>query len=299
MRNHFPSLLVTLVLTLALPLRAETIAEAALAVESELGGRVGVVVREPGTAPIGRWRSDERFPMSSTFKAPLCGAILARVDKGEERLDRVIAYKAGDVVSYSPVTEKYTDTGMSVGDLCAATITLSDNTAGNLLLATLGGPKGFTTFLCALGDKTSRLDRWEPELNEGVPNDERDTTTPEAMADTLDALLFSDSLSMTSRTRLEAWLREDLVAAALIRASLPNHWTIGDKTGAGGFGSRSIVADKRTPGGSPWLAAIYLTGNKADIDARNRAIARIGAAIVDSITRESQTSTTQAEAPRS
>lgn len=262
---------------------AETVAEAARAIEAALGGRVGVMLRAPGAEPLAAWRSDERFPMSSTFKAPLCGAVLARADDGAEDLDRMIPYTTADLVTYSPVTEKHAGAGMTTSDLCAATITLSDNTAANLLLGTMGGPEGFTAFLRGIGDGVSRLDRWETALNEGLPGDLRDTSTPATMVDTLETLLFGDALSHDSRRQLELWMQQDKVADALIRASLPKGWGIGDKTGAGGNGSRSIIAVIRTPAGDPWLAAIYLTGNSADMATRNTAIARIGAAMVAEI----------------
>ncbi|MBT9246476.1 class A beta-lactamase (plasmid) [Gemmobacter fulvus] len=270
-------------LALALPLQAETVTEAAMAVEADLGGRVGTLLRAPGAAPLAAWQADDRFPLSSTFKAPLCGAVLARVDAGSEQMDRVIPYTAQDLVSHSPVTETRAGKGMRVADLCAATITLSDNTAANLLLDTVGGPEGFTGFLRSIGDMTTRLDRQETAPNEALPKDQRDTTTPRAMTDTLEALLFSGILSTESRTQLESWMQQDQVAGALIRASLPEGWTIADKTGAGGHGARSIVAVIRTPDGTPWLAAIYLADNSADMDSRNRAIARIGAAMVEEI----------------
>lgn len=283
MRVAFAALTAGLIISLAFPLRAETIDEAVQAVEAELGGRVGVILRQPNAAPLASWRSDERFPMSSTFKVPLCGAVLARIDMRAERLHRRITYQASDIVPYSPVTDTRVGTGMSIADLCAATITLSDNTAGNLLLETLGGPDALTAFFRTLGDPVTRLDRWEVELNEGAPDDPRDTTTPRAMIDVLETLLFTDALSTTSRARLEAWMRQDQVADELIRASLPQGWTIADKTGAGGHGSRSIIAIIRPPDGVPWLAAIYLTDNKADMNCRNLAIARIGSAFVKAI----------------
>ncbi len=119
--------------------------------------------------------------MMSTFKVLLCGAVLSRVDAGEEQLDRRIHYRQQDLVEYSPVTEKHLTDGLTVGELCAAAITLSDNTAANLLLTTRRSA-GLTSFLRHSGDQTSRLDRWETELNEARPGDVRDTTTPQAMA---------------------------------------------------------------------------------------------------------------------
>lgn len=277
------ALLVALAATIPQAAAAETVAEAAQAVETALGGRVGVMLRAPGAEPLATWRADERFPMSSTFKAALCGAVLARADDGVEDLDRVIPYTTADLVTYSPETEKHAGVGMTTGDLCAATITLSDNSAANLLLGTMGGPEGFTAFLRSMGDEVSRLDRWETALNEGRPGDPRDTSTPATMVETLESLLFGDVLSHDARRQLELWMQQDKVADALIRASLPKDWAIGDKTGAGGNGSRSIIAVIRTPAGDPWLAAIYLTGNSADMATRNTAIARIGAALVAEI----------------
>ena len=159
---------------------------------------------------------------------------------------------------------------MSVAELCEATITLETTPPENLLLERVGGPEGFTEYLRAIGDETTRLDRWETDLNEGAPGDPRDTKTPEAMVATLEQLLFGEILSETSQAQLRAWMEADQVADELLRASLPAEWIIGDKTGAGGHGSRSIDAVIRRPHDTPGLAAVYLSGNEADM---TRAIA--------------------------
>ncbi len=146
--------------------------------------------------------------MMSTFKVLLCGAVLSRVDAGQEQLGRRIHYSQNDLVEYSPVTEKHLTDGMTVRELCSAAITMSDNTAANLLLTTIGGPKELTAFLHNMGDHVTRLDRWEPELNEAIPNDERDTTMPAAMATTLRKLLTGELLTLASRQQLiTGWRR--------------------------------------------------------------------------------------------
>lgn len=158
--------------------------------ESQLAGRVGYVEMDLASGrTLAAWRASERFPLMSTFKVLLCGAVLARVDAGDEQLDRRIHYRQQDLVDYSPVSEKHLADGMTVGELCAAAITLSDNSAGNLLLKIVGGPAGLTAFLRQIGDNVTRLDRWETELNEALPGDVRDTTTPASMATTLRKLL--------------------------------------------------------------------------------------------------------------
>ncbi len=251
------------------------------AIEADIGGRVGIAVHDLKGNSLFFYKSDQRFPMSSTFKALLCGAILSRVDAGQEDLDRVISYEPRDIVSYSPITENHTESGMSVGALCEVTVTISDNTAGNLLLDTVGGPDGFTQFLRTLGDTTTRLDRWETALNEGTPNDPRDTTTPDAILRSLNALAFQDALSPTSQKQLRQWMIDDKVADALLRSILPDGWRIGDKTGAGGHGARGIIAILWPTEAEPLLVAIYLAENNQPIETRNKAIARLGSIVFD------------------
>lgn len=226
------------------------------------------------------YRGEERFPVMSTFKVLLCGAILKRVDSGQEQLSRRIRYSESSLVEYSPVTEKYPSEGMTVAELCDAAITMSDNTAANLLLTAVGGPEGLTRFLRALGDKETRLDRWEPELNEAKPEDLRDTTTPDAMAKTLHRLLTGTTLAVSSRKQLMEWMKEDKVAGPLLRSVLPDGWFIADKTGAGERGSRGIIA-VLGPGNKPSrIIVIYIAEGPATLNERNKLIAEIGDSLI-------------------
>lgn len=157
--------------------------------ERRSGGRLGIAVLDTATGGRLGHRHDERFPLTSTFKLLAAAAVLAKVDRGEERIDRRITYARTDLVTYSPVTEKHLEGGMTLSEICDAAVTLSDNTAGNLLLSAIGGPEGLTAYARSLGDEMTRLDRMETALNEAVPGDPRDTTTPSAMVGTLYRLL--------------------------------------------------------------------------------------------------------------
>ena len=250
--------------------------------ESQLSGRVGYVEMDLASGrTLAAWRADERFPLTSTFKVLLCGAVLARVDAGVERLDRRIHYRQQDLVAYSPVSEKHLADGMTVGELCAAAITMSDNSAGNLLLDTLGGPAGLTAFLRTIGDNVTRLDRRETQLNEALPGDVRDTTTPASMAATLRKLLTAKHLSARSQQQLVQWMLDDRVAGPLIRAVLPAGWFIADKTGAGERGARGIVALLGPDGKAERIVVIYMRDTPATIAERNQQIAAIGAALIE------------------
>lgn len=253
-------------------------------IEAELGARLGVSVFDTESNRAWEYNSHERFPLSSTFKTLACANLLQRVDAELESLDRRIVFGDDDLVSYSPVTENRTGSGgMSLRELCSATMSVSDNTAGNLVLQAIGGPEALTQFLRSLGDDLTQLNRWETELNEAVPGDPRDTTTPKAMAGLMEKLVLGDVLSTDSRTQLTAWLMGNAVGAALLRAGIPDDWAIGDKTGAGGYGSRSIAAIIWPPSRKPLITTVYITETEASFDERNAAIAQIGAALTNSV----------------
>ncbi len=254
--------------------------EKLVALETRLGARLGAVILDTATGRAWRRRPDERFPMCSTFKLLACAAVLARVDAGEESLDRRIRFQPADLVSYSPVTEtRVGGDGTTLAEICAAAMTRSDNTAGNLVLASLGGPGGVTAFARSLDDRATRLDRWETELNEATPGDPRDTTTPAAMAANLHALLLGDRLSPAGRAQLAAWLADNRTGDAKLRAGVPDGWRVGDKTGGGDHGTMNEVAVVWPPDQAPLLVSIYMTGTEASFDDRNAAIAAIGRAL--------------------
>ena len=249
--------------------------------EDQLSARVGYAELDLASGKIlHSYRPKERFPMMSTFKVLLCGAVLSRVDSGQEQLERRIQYHQNDLVEYSPVTEQHLADGMTVAELCNAAITMSDNTAANLLLSTIGGPQELTAFLRKAGDQVTRLDRWETELNEALPGDERDTTTPEIMAQTLRKLLTGKILTSASQQQLSSWMVADKVAGPLFRSVLPAGWFIADKTGAGERGSRGIVAALGPDGKPSRIVVVYLTETQATMDERNKQIAEIGASLI-------------------
>jgi beta-lactamase class A len=232
--------------------------------EEASGGRLGVAIQDLESGGRATLRPDERFPMCSTFKLLAAAAVLARVDQGSEDLVRRIRFTKADLLEYAPVTRaRVAEGSMTLGDLCEAAMTASDNTAANLILATLGGPAGVTAFARSLGDAVTRLDRKEPELNESRAGDPRDTTTPAAMVGNLRRLLIEDALSNKSRATLVAWLAANKTGAARLRAGVPPDWRVGDKTGTGNGGSTNDIGILWPPHRRPVLVAAYLTESAA------------------------------------
>src|SRR5215472_9484291 len=143
-------------------------------IEGKVGGRVGVFALDSGNGRQLTHRPDERFAMCSTFKWVLAAAILARVERAQFSLDERVSYGPPELLDYAPSTRQHVAEGsMTVGALAEAAVTLSDNTAANLLLAKSGGPAAFTEFVRSLGDSVTRLDRTEPALNRNDAGDLR------------------------------------------------------------------------------------------------------------------------------
>ena len=254
-------------------------------IEASVGGRLGLFALDTGTNRTLAHRADERFAMCSTFKWVLAAAILSEVDRGRLSLDERVPYGPRDVLEYAPVTRAHVADGwMTVGALAAAAVTLSDNTAANLLLPKLGGPAGLTAFVRACGDQVTRLDRDEPTLNSNLPGDLRDTTTPRAMVGLMRRLLCDGgALTAGSRDRLLGWLRDCQTCARRLRAGLPATWVVGDKTGSGRSNAVNDVAIAVPPGRAPILIACYTSYSAAALGDVEAAHARVGRLIASGL----------------
>jgi beta-lactamase class A len=248
-------------------------------IEHSTGGRLGVATLDTGGPLAICYNADQRFAMCSTFKLMAVATTLKRVDDKADRLDRMIAYGAADLLEYAPVAKQHVQDGsMTLSALCAAAIEYSDNTAANLILREMGGPAALTRFARSLGDPVTRLDRTEPTLNEARPGDPRDTTSPAAMLDDMQKLLLGDALQPDSRKLLDAWLAANTTGDKRLRAGLPPDWQVGDKTGTGehAFGDIAII---RPPGRQPILATVYFAESKLSAAERDKPFADVGEVI--------------------
>ena len=246
--------------------------------ETESGGRLGVAALDTASGRQLLHRGDERFPFCSTFKMMLSAAVLAREPDG---LPQRIRYAGDELVAHSPITGQHLADGMTVGELCAATIQYSDNTAANLLIRQLGGPEAVTDYARSIGDRQFRLDRWETALNSAIPGDPRDTTTPAAMMASLHKLALGDALPPARRQILVDWLVGNTTGATRIRAGVPSGWQVGDKTGAGSYGTVNDIAVLWPPGKAPIVLAVYLTQPGKDDKIQPEILGRAAKIVID------------------
>ena len=212
-------------------------------------------------------RGQEAFAMCSTFKGYAAARVLQMVERDELTLDQRVLVDPAAIVANSPRTAARAGGDMTLDELCQAALQVSDNTAGNLLLKTIGGPPHITAFARSIGDPSSRLDRWETALNSAVPGDPRDTSTPEALGRGYRALLAGDALAPAQRQQLETWMRANETSS--MRAGLPPDWTTADKTGSGDYGTTNDAGIAYGPAGQRVLLAIMTRSQGNDPKAQN------------------------------
>lgn len=240
--------------------------------EDSFDARLGVHAIDTGTGRTVSHRADERFAYASTFKVLVAAQVLDQTTDAE--LDATIRYSQDDLVDYSPITQTHVGRGMTLRAIADAALRYSDNTAANLLLHRLGGPKRLERYLRADGDDVTEPARNEPGLNEAKPGDPRDTSTPAAMAANLRRYAVDDGLAPEDRTTLNAWMRANTTGAELIRAGVPDGWVVEDKTGSGGYGTRNDIAVLRPPGRAPIVLAVMSSRDHEGATYDNALIAR-------------------------
>ncbi|MGB4811992.1 MAG: class A beta-lactamase [Methylophilaceae bacterium] len=246
------------------------------ALEEKYGGRIGVAVILTDGAPLLSYKANERFALCSTFKVLLGAALLSRVDSNRESLDRSISYDSTDMLEWAPMTKNHLAVGhMTVSELNAAAIQHSDNTAANLLLNIIGGPQGLTQYLRSIGDTTTRLDRNEPSLNTNLIGDTRDTSTPNAMATTLQKILIGNALSPASREQLKIWMFGNTTGDSKLRAGFDKTWVIGDKTGSGENGASNDLAIVFPRGMPPFIISVFYSESKSSNETKSAVIAEV------------------------
>ncbi|RBP28092.1 MULTISPECIES: class A beta-lactamase BlaIII [Bacillus] len=239
--------------------------------EKEYDAKLGIYALDTGTNQTVAYHSDDRFAFASTSKSLAVGALLRK--NSLEALDQRITYTHEDLSNYNPITEKHVDTGMTLKELADASVRYSDSTAHNLILKQLGGPSEFEKILREMGDTVTTSERFEPELNEVHPGETHDTSTPEAIAKTLQSFTLGTALPIEKRELLVDWMKRNTTGDKLIRAGVPKGWEVADKTGAGSYGTRNDIAIIWPPNKKPIILAILSNHDKEDAKYDDKLIA--------------------------
>ncbi|MBO9039828.1 class A beta-lactamase [Curtobacterium flaccumfaciens pv. flaccumfaciens] len=222
--------------------------------ERRYDARLGVAAIDTGSGRTIAHRAGERFAFASTVKVFIAAAVLDASSDAD--LATVVHYDRSDLLEYAPVTSEHVDTGMTVRGLIDAALRFSDNTAANLLVERLGGPDDVERWLRGIGDRTTSVNRVEPDLNEAIPGDRRDTTTPERFAADLRTVLLGDALDVADRRVLREAMLGNTTGDATIRAGVDPSWRVADKTGTASYGVRNDIAVVTPPGRAPVVLVV-------------------------------------------
>ena len=204
-------------------------------IEAAAGGTLGVELYDTATGRSVGINQDRRFGHASSFKFTLAAMVLQRHAAGLIDADRRVTWTRGDLLHVSPFTTERLEEGATLRELARATQTTSDNAAANILMRAFGGPEGVTAYWRSIGDEVSRVDRYEPAMNQVPTSEFRDTTTPAAMARTVAKIVYGDVLPEAERAELKGWMIATQTGARRVRAGLPEGWVAGDKTGTSGL----------------------------------------------------------------
>lgn len=246
--------------------------------ERRHGGRLGVYVLDTQTGRTLRYRADEPFKLMSSFKGFLSAFVLSNVSKGRDSLDSPVRYGPSDLLPASPVTLANVARGsMSVREMCEAIMYRSDNAAANLLLRRTGGPAGLTAFLRSTGDLVTRIDNYEGHLTDRpLP---ADSSTPRAVTENVRRIMLGPVLPTAERRLWESWMEGNIVGRSRLRASFPDNWIAGDRTGTGDDICNDFAFAKR-PGIAPLLLSAYYTNAALELRDQEAVLRDVSAAVV-------------------
>lgn len=160
--------------------------------------------RIDGRGPRLLMHADEAFPMASTFKVAVAGALLAKIDAGTLTLHRMIPvdpklYVESDLIADALI---HPGVSLSVQNLLELMLTRSDNTATDVLTAAAGGPEAVTEWLHKQGVNGQRVDR----DTAGILRDFFDFP-PGAFSEALAAARKADSQTRRTRESSETCFR--------------------------------------------------------------------------------------------
>lgn len=253
--------------------------------ESKTEGRLGIFAVNTENGHVIEYRANEIFPTGCTSKVIGVAAVLNKSMSNPSLLSTKVKYSKDELDEWSPVTAQHVSDGMTIQELCSASISLSDNTAMNLLLRYIGGVQGMNDFARSIGDSSFRQDNdWPAEAFSGGPNNVKDSSTPKAMVESLRKLTLGEVLNQAQRDLLTTWLRETSTGSKRIRASIPKNWLVGNKTGSGArYGSTNDLAIIWPSHHAPLLIGAYYTTDNQKASKREDIIAAATKLIVEEL----------------
>jgi beta-lactamase class A len=153
-----------------------------------------------------------------------------------------------------------------------AVVEVSDNPAANLLLKANGGLEPMQGFYRSIGDGSTRVDRFEPEMNR--LDGDKDTILPAQSLANLQRLFLDPASPLTaaSKERLLGWMTATPTGPNRLKAGVPAGWRVAHKTGTGGYGPTNDIGLLYPPTGAPVLVVAYHHATRTSSEASREAV---------------------------
>ncbi len=290
-----------------------------MSLKSYSSGEMGVAAIHIESGRRITMKTSERFPMASTYKLPIAIHLLMLVDEGKEQLEHIIKIEPKDIRPGGvPLTDKFKfgESTLSVRDLLEMMLTVSDNTASDLILRLAGGPRAVTARMRSLGIESMSIDRstiehvfdmfglplppeseWGPgryvSVLTSVPADKqqaaaeqyardpRDTSTPDAMASLLVHVYRNNLLQPETAKLLLGIMRRCQTGDARLKGLLPAGTDVAHKTGTA-MGIINDVGVITLPDCAGHIAiVVFIKGSKSSVADCEYSIAEVARGAYD------------------
>jgi beta-lactamase class A len=223
--------------------------------------QLGVVLADLDTGIYLNIEGTTTFAAASTIKLPLLIAFFQEVDAGKIALEEMLTMKE-ELIAGEAGTMQYQKPGTQFSALETATkmITISDNTATNMIIERLGGVEALNQRFRRWGLHATTIQNFLPDV-EGT-----NLTSPMDLAKLMAMVNRGDLVSMRSRDRLLEILR-NVVTNDLLPRGLDENAKISHKTGNIG----SLIADAGlidTPTGKRYIAVVMVKRPRNDAKAK-------------------------------
>jgi beta-lactamase class A len=262
-------------------------------IAADAHGKVSVACSLPGMPLNCGLDPGAHAPMQSVFKLPLALTILHQVEQGKFSLDQPIPFQKSDLIvprPYSPLQDKYPQAGVDVPlrELLQMAVSLSDNTAADLLLRLAGGPEIVGDYVASLGVTGFHLRDDERALHRDHSLQYRNWFEPRGAVQLLRIIADHSPLTVEHTALLRQWMS---ASSGQLGAELPDGTRVAHKTGhsdvdKGVAAATNDIGLITLPDGRQLAIAVFVTDSTADETTRSKVIAQIARAVYDSATQK-------------